>query len=78
MFLFLNIIETKLSGNKWGLHYSANTLHELRVNHMLDIEKIKSIISTSQDIMLVFFFTKIQLSFTQKYVPKCEYVPNSS
>ena len=47
----------------------GNTLQE-RVDLMLDVEKIKSIISTSQDIILAFFFTQIQFQLYSKILNK--------
>ena len=46
----------------------GNTLQE-RVDLMLDVEKIKSI-STSQDIILAFFFTQIQFQLYSKILNK--------
>ena len=49
---------------------------------MLDVAKIKSIIRTSQDITVVFFFTKINFQFYSKIrsniSTKTDYVTNLS
>ena len=59
----------------------GNTLNE-RVDHMLDVGKIKSIIPTSQDIIVVFFFIKIQFQLYSKILSnistKTDYVTNLS